>query len=78
MSGKAVLLLLSVQRFIPAGSWQPPPDPTLNKAALARLQAEESSRRLVRIANETLRHAFTLDERILQQCFMAQKPLHSV
>ncbi|KAL3145022.1 hypothetical protein ABBQ32_003521 [Trebouxia sp. C0010 RCD-2024] len=39
----------------PVGSFQPPPDPTLNKAALARLQAEENSRRLVRIANETLK-----------------------
>ncbi|KAL3145417.1 hypothetical protein ABBQ38_001664 [Trebouxia sp. C0009 RCD-2024] len=38
-----------------AGSFRPPPDPTLNKAALARLQAEEHSRRLVRIANETLK-----------------------
>lgn len=44
----------------PVGSWQPPPDATLNKAALARLQAEENSRRLVRIANETLKYASIL------------------
>jgi hypothetical protein len=40
-----------------AGPWQPPATSSLNKAALARLQAEESSRRLVRLANETLRYA---------------------
>lgn len=39
-----------------AGPWQPPADTALNKAALARLQAEENSRRLVRIANETLKY----------------------
>lgn len=44
----------------PVGSFQPPPDPTLNKAALARLQAEENSRRLVRIANETLKYGSIL------------------
>lgn len=38
-----------------AGPWQPPATSSLNKAALARLQAEESSRKLVRLANETLR-----------------------
>ena len=40
-----------------AGPWQPPATSNLNKAALARLQAEESSRKLVRLANETLRYA---------------------
>ncbi len=38
------------------GPWQPPANSSLNKAALARLQAEENSRKLVRLANETLRY----------------------
>lgn len=37
------------------GAFQPPQGAALNKPALARLQAEENTRRLVRIANETLR-----------------------
>jgi len=44
-------------QYCSAGPWQPPAASSLNKAALARLQAEESSRRLVRLANETLRYA---------------------
>lgn len=38
-----------------AGPFQPPADAALNKAALARLEAEQTSRRLVRIANESLK-----------------------
>lgn len=52
----------SLVRLIPtmccnsAGAFQPPQGQALNKPALARLQAEENTRRLVRIANETLRY----------------------
>lgn len=40
----------------PAGTWAAPVGAEqLNKAGLARLQAEHSSARLVRVANETLK-----------------------
>ena len=49
------LPLEGIPWFAPAGTWAPPAGQQLNKAGLARLQAEHSSARLVRVANETLK-----------------------